>query len=220
MLSAYVKGSGLFNKLLNKLPIELHLPGYQYCGPGTKLSKRLARGDPGINKLDRACREHDIAYSKYQSGENRRIADEILAKKSQERVYTSDANLGEKAAALVVSEAIKLKTQMGMGINRKQKTMCKPAKRKTSKVRGDGMKRKNRGKLSTIISAADHILFTECSCGCKKAGGRSKIIIPRMILIPSKVGGFLPFLIPLFSGLGAVEAPRPYNKSLRLPRVR
>ena len=40
----------------------------------------------------------------------------------------------------------------------------------------------------------------------KKAGGRSKIIIPRMILIPSKVGGFLPFLIPSFSGLGAVEA--------------
>ena len=48
----YVKGSGLFNKLLNKLLIELHVPGYQYCGPGTKLSKRLTRGDPGINNLD------------------------------------------------------------------------------------------------------------------------------------------------------------------------
>ena len=58
----FAKGSGLFNKLLNKLPVELYSPGYQYCGPGTKLSKRLARGDKGINNFDRACREHDIAY--------------------------------------------------------------------------------------------------------------------------------------------------------------
>lgn len=57
------KGSGILNKLINKLPVELHLPGYQYCGPGTKLQKRLARGDPGINQLDTACKEHDIAYS-------------------------------------------------------------------------------------------------------------------------------------------------------------
>lgn len=33
-----VKGKGLVNSIINKLPFELHLPGYQYCGPGTKLS--------------------------------------------------------------------------------------------------------------------------------------------------------------------------------------
>ena len=215
----YAKGSGLFNKLLNKLPVELHLPGYQYCGPGTKLSKRLARGDPGINNLDRACREHDIAYSKYHSGENRRIADEILAKKAQERVYTSNASLGEKAAALVVSEAMKLKSKIGMGINRKQKAVRKSVKRKTTKVRGGGMKRKNRSKLSTIISAAEKKMKNGVSASTaiasalqsaraavKKAGGKSNIIIPRIIPIPSKVGGYLPFLIPLFSGLSAVGA--------------
>ena len=26
----------------------MHIPGYQYCVPGTKLTKRLACGDPGI----------------------------------------------------------------------------------------------------------------------------------------------------------------------------
>lgn len=56
------KGAGILNTLINKLPIELHLPGYRFCGPGTKLRKRLARGDTGINPLDEACKIHDIAY--------------------------------------------------------------------------------------------------------------------------------------------------------------
>jgi hypothetical protein len=33
-------GAGFVNSLINKLPVELHLPGgYQYCGPGTKLKR-------------------------------------------------------------------------------------------------------------------------------------------------------------------------------------
>ena len=31
-------------------------------GPGTKLEKRLKRGDPGINRLDRIARQHNIDY--------------------------------------------------------------------------------------------------------------------------------------------------------------
>ena len=48
------RGKGLVNSIIDKLPVELHIPGYQYCGPGTKLKERLARGDPGINPLDAA----------------------------------------------------------------------------------------------------------------------------------------------------------------------
>ena len=33
-------------------------------GPGTKLKKRLKRGDPGINRLDKIAKQHDIDYSK------------------------------------------------------------------------------------------------------------------------------------------------------------
>lgn len=32
-------------------------------GPGTHLQKRLKRGDPGINRLDRISHQHDIDYS-------------------------------------------------------------------------------------------------------------------------------------------------------------
>ncbi|KAJ8873234.1 hypothetical protein PR048_026868 [Dryococelus australis] len=36
------KGHGILNALINKLPFELYLPKYNYCGPGTKLAKCLA----------------------------------------------------------------------------------------------------------------------------------------------------------------------------------
>lgn len=49
----------------------MHIPGYQYCGPGTKLEKRMERGDTGINKLDEACREHDVAYTSKNNVSNR-----------------------------------------------------------------------------------------------------------------------------------------------------
>ena len=53
------KGRGLTNTVINKLPFELYLPGYQFCGSGTKLTKPLARGDLRINPLDQACKKHD-----------------------------------------------------------------------------------------------------------------------------------------------------------------
>ena len=57
--------SGILNALLNKLGNvvpEMHLPGYNYCGPFTILDKRLVRGDAAINKLDAGCQQHDIFY--------------------------------------------------------------------------------------------------------------------------------------------------------------
>jgi hypothetical protein len=67
-------GSGVFNTLLNKLNNvipELHIPGYNYCGPFTKLDKRLARGDEPVNKLDAACKEHDIFYRDHKDTNER-----------------------------------------------------------------------------------------------------------------------------------------------------
>lgn len=57
-------------KSIEKLGVEFHpysfkkKKRYQYLGPGTFLNKRLARGDPGINRLDRIAKQHDIDYSK------------------------------------------------------------------------------------------------------------------------------------------------------------
>ena len=60
MTSEYEKSSVL-DSLIELLPFECHLPGHEFCRPGTDLEKRIARGDQGISKLDAACREHDIA---------------------------------------------------------------------------------------------------------------------------------------------------------------
>lgn len=110
----------IVNTVIDALPIELHIPGYQYCGPGTKLSERLSRGDSGINKLDQACKEHDIAYSKYSDSSNRTAADKALAQKAWDRVKSGDASLGEKAAALAVTAAMKAKTTISGGGKRRR----------------------------------------------------------------------------------------------------
>ena len=34
-------GSGLFNKAVNNLPFEMHLPGHNFTGPGTRLDLSL-----------------------------------------------------------------------------------------------------------------------------------------------------------------------------------
>ena len=44
-------------------------------GPGTKLKKRLARGDPGINRLDRIAKQHDIDYARATSLKDKHKAD-------------------------------------------------------------------------------------------------------------------------------------------------
>jgi len=79
-MSATVKGYGLFNRAINAF--ELHITGYRFCGPGTYLEKRLARGDPGINSLDAACREHEIAYSRSNNLTERCVVNRILAEKN------------------------------------------------------------------------------------------------------------------------------------------
>lgn len=126
-LSLVTKPVGsLINTAIDALPIELHLPGgYQYCGPGTKLKQRLARGDPGINKLDQACKEHDIAYSKFADSANRSVADKILAEKAWGRVKSSDAGVGERASALAVTAAMRTKTAIGGGKRRRRRQSVK-----------------------------------------------------------------------------------------------
>jgi len=122
------QGCGLLNKIINKLPFELHMPGYNYCGPGTKLEARLARGDRPINQLDAACRDHDIAYSQNRDNmDARHAADKVLAEKAWQRVLSKDAKFGEKAAAYAVTNAMKLKSKLGMGlkINSKKKSKKK-----------------------------------------------------------------------------------------------
>ena len=190
------KGHGLINKVINKLPIELHVPGYQFCGPGTKLQKRLARGDKGINPLDAACKEHDIAYNLNSSVKERNKADRILAKTAWQRVKSQDASLGEKAVAFAVTNIMKTKSKLGMGLKKKKfpKMSFKKVMNAASVV-----KMKDKSLSKNVIKSA----LKKARDVVRKAGGKSKIIVPRILPVSVKRGGVLPFLVPLFAGLSA-----------------
>lgn len=207
--TAVKKGSGLINKLINKLPIELHIPGYNYCGPGTKLQRRIERGDKGINPLDEACKEHDIAYSQNKDLKLRHIADKILAGKALKRLHASDSSLGEKISALGVSGIMKAKTSLGMGLRKHNKHFGKMKRRKIKKRKKIGggisfkeaVKRARKGIVGRkYTNLKDVIKVALGSIKTKRINPPKQRIIP----IP-KVGGFLP-LIPLFAGLSALGA--------------
>lgn len=53
------------NKTIDSLPFELHIPGYNYCGPGTKLAARLARNSQPVNGLDRGVFSLNFFYYYY-----------------------------------------------------------------------------------------------------------------------------------------------------------
>ena len=48
--------------------------------PGTKLAKRLKRGDKGINRLDDSALHHDIAYSQAKNLQDKWKADDVMIK--------------------------------------------------------------------------------------------------------------------------------------------
>ena len=110
-------GAGLLDKTINALSFEVHIPGYQF-----RLAKRLARGDRGVNRLDAACREHDIVYSRSNDFADRHIADRILAERARERITASDSTFGEKVAVTAVWAAMKAKPKLEMDMKRRKKT--------------------------------------------------------------------------------------------------
>lgn len=143
-------GQGLLNSLINNLPVELHIPGYKYCGPGTKLEKRLKRGDIGINSLDEACKVHDIAYSNTKDITERHKADKILEEAAARSLKSSKSSIGEKMAALGVKGAMKVKRKMGMGLKTKRK-MGVGLKKKSTKKGGAHSKKKMSTRKERII---------------------------------------------------------------------
>lgn len=205
-------GDGIVNSIINKLPFEAHIPGYRFCGPGTRLEKRLKRGDKGVNPLDDACKEHDIAYSKSNKLEDRHQADELLRQKAWDRVKSKDAKLGEKATAFFVANVMKAKTKLGLGytelddfgnvknkkIKKKQVSFQKAVVEKVKTALKRHEAESDPSKIYGIALAA-------ARKAVKQAGGKGKIKIPRVLRIP-KLGGFIPALIPIFAGLSAVGA--------------
>lgn len=176
------------------------------------MDKRVKRGDLGINKLDAACREHDIAYSKNQSLEERHKADEILENKAWERVKSKDANFGEKTASWLVTNIMKAKRKLGMG-NKQRRRRRQPQRSfkrdVVNKVSQTLKKNLNSSQLNDMsrksLNKSSLLALRAARVAVKKFGGRKHIRIPRIIPFESKSGGILP-LIPLFAGLSALGA--------------
>lgn len=227
------RGSGFIDKLIDKLPFEVHIPFYSYCGPGTKLEKRLARGDRGINLLDSACKRHDIAYSMNSDSENRSVADATLQQEAMKRVFSKDASLLERATSLGVAAAMKAKrTLSGKGLSKKKcpkkkaKVACKKkaaCKNVKKKITGKGLTKGKKKKASNVKSKVSFAsIVSKAKTAIKKKhpdnvesaievavrsinqSKKGKIISkPRTIKLPTVEGGVLP-LIPIFAGLSAL----------------
>jgi len=80
-------GYGNFlNRAINNLPIELHWPGHNFTGPGTKLPRRLNKKDQPrkhsvpVNRVDQTSMKHDICYRDNKSRKGRTRCDWNMVK--------------------------------------------------------------------------------------------------------------------------------------------
>ena len=94
---------GNLNSILNsgKLP-ELHLPGHNFTGPGTKFKKRLLRGDVPVKELDKAAQFHDITYSIFKDTKYRHVFDKKLQDEAFNIVKDSNHSLKDRTEAGLV----------------------------------------------------------------------------------------------------------------------
>lgn len=213
-------GRGILNSAINNLPFEMHMPGYQFCGPGTKLKQRLKSGQQGIDGLDRACRMHDIAYDGSTVMKDRKIADKMLLERAMDRVKSKNANVREKLAALTVAGLMKAKSAIGAGVHTPKKNI-KTVKIKKKKKKKNSKKNSTTkiGKfLQTAVNSAKIALTKQnpktmsdavrvAIHAAKSSMENNKSTsnpIQRIIPVP-KIGGILP-LIPIFAGLSALGA--------------
>ena len=67
------KWKGFISDIINSLPFEMHMPGHNCTGPGTKLNKRLnadmtpkAWSKP-FNRVNKAAYHHNICYVKIKT---------------------------------------------------------------------------------------------------------------------------------------------------------
>lgn len=190
MVERGVRAGGFLNALVDNLPVELHIPGFRFCGPGTRVKERVARGDVGINRLDEACKEHDLTYNQHKDKETRQKADKVLIEKAWARFNAKNASIGEKAAAWIVTNAMKAKLHTGMGLKRKTKRVKKIGFHKA--VITPVMRELKRG-----ASHADAYALAKENVA---RIGKKHIRLPRVLAIPKRGG----FLLPLISGLAAL----------------
>ncbi|XP_065207593.1 uncharacterized protein LOC135836595 [Planococcus citri] len=206
-------GRGIINSMINNLPFEMHMPGYNYLGPGTKLEKRLNAGSQPINKLDELAMNHDIAYSKSKNLDDRHAADYNLQEGAWNRVLADDAGLGEKAVAWLTTNAMKAKRALGAGLLTKYPVSLEPAEQEKLAAAIQAQKGVSL-KVSTIrtkesVMSESYLPLTKSQIANLKKGGNSikTIRLSSAQVEKVKSGGYLKTILQYGpAAIGAVSA--------------
>ena len=117
------KGGSLLNKAINNLPFEMHLPGHNFTGPGTKLKKGLnpdltpKKWSKPVNRVDKATYHHDLCYLEKDDTATRNAVCDKNMLKELEGIY--NPTLQERLDKSIVSKLIGTKVKFGMGVNKK-----------------------------------------------------------------------------------------------------
>lgn len=160
----------------------------------------MARGDPGINPLDAACKQHDIAYTNHNDTNSRYSADEKLQKLAMKRIFARDASMGERATALAVTAAMKAKrslTKLGKGIGK-----IRPRKRSKKTVTMNTLVKNAKSAIKKSKPDNMEQAINIAVASVNKSMNGKRVMKPRIIKLP-KTGGVLP-LLPIFAGLSAL----------------
>ena len=114
---------------MNKLPFEIHFPGHNYTGPGTKLYTRLNSGGRPkefsipINRAEvaNAVYHHDLCYSKHGHTKTRnKVCDKTML---GELNRILNPTLRERIDKSIVGKLIKAKVNFGLGAPIKEKIL-------------------------------------------------------------------------------------------------
>ena len=140
----FVKGGSILNKMINTLPVEMHLPGHNFTGPGTKLNKRLnpdltpKKWSKPINRVDKAAYNHDICYLKNNDTATRNAVCDKNMLKELKGIY--NPTIRERMERGLVSSLIGTKARFGWGVGKTKvsqlaEELHKPIRRKFKKRR-------------------------------------------------------------------------------------
>jgi len=105
-----------------KYPGEMHIPGMNFAGPGTRLDLRLdSSGRPKpdslpVDRVDEAAYRHDMAYATFPDTKTRNIADRVMVSELDE---ISNPTLKERAETAIIKPILSTKAKFGLGTKKK-----------------------------------------------------------------------------------------------------
>ena len=112
-------GGSFLNTLVNKLTFEMHLPGHNFTGPGTKLYKILNPDGTSkewsipINRVDIVAYHHDLSFSKLDDTKTRNeVCDKTML---GELNGFMNPTLREKIDKSIVGKLINANVNFGLG---------------------------------------------------------------------------------------------------------